>query len=636
MNKKLDQFSRYSDNLYRYYERLSADAFAERQARLAALGNEKEARCYADEVRFKLSKLLEIPTGRPAANATVVATFEKNGVLIDKLFFQTAPQRLCTALFLRQPDKYDLPGILVPCGHAKDGKASEPYQRAAFGLALKGFGVLIFDPIGQGEMRQYPAPKFAGLTPTSEHNMLGMLRTIDGRKLCSDFIGDAMCAIDCLLARPEVRPNKIGVTGNSGGGQMAYFLHGLDDRVEISAPSCHMNTLQRIFRDAIATDAESSPAGLLAAGCDRPDFAIAGAPKPLLLIAQKLDFINLSGVKSAFADIKRVYTLLGHSENANLFVGTNGHGFYADGRAAMFGFFTRYYFGKADSTEPEITPLSTLEATIAPDGLALNLAGNKSIPQLAVEEFRARKLSQAPEKTADFLRNELKITTLAPAPCDYFSRAEMIGNDDWTLSTFGLDDPVSPGTLSTLCLVDHGRSHPRIPEGERCTLLIAKQSAEEMLTSTSDSERRFALEVRGIGQTRFASAEEDYHALFGREYFLANTARLLGDNLTAGRVRDILIALATLREAGYREITLEGHGCAGVLTAYVTALGRIPGVAAVRLLDVPHSLVENFADDDYSLPEALLIPGMLRHFDLPQLYSAVAAHYCAEVRFNGI
>jgi len=63
------------------------------------------------------------------------------------------------------------PAILMPVGHGEDGKAGQ--RQIATGLALKGFVVLTYDPLGQGERLQYYDPELRASKiggPTQEHS----------------------------------------------------------------------------------------------------------------------------------------------------------------------------------------------------------------------------------------------------------------------------------------------------------------------------------------------------------------------------------------------------------------------------------------------------------------------------------
>ena len=89
------------------------------------------------------------------------------------------------------------------------------------------------------------------------------------------------------------------------------------------------------------------------------------------------------------------------------------------------------------------------------------------------------------------------------------------------------------------------------------------------------------------------------------------------------KVFGTLAALALLREAGCREITLEGRGHAGLMIAYAAAMGPLPGVARIRIDGVP----ESFIGERRDLRCTVFLFGMLKLFDLPQLYRTVRHHH---------
>ncbi len=130
------------------------------------------------------------------------------------------------------------PGVLFTCGHAADGKAAVLYHEACLGLVLKGYVVLALDPTGQGERSEYFEPETGKpLVPlcVSQHHYLARPSWLVGRSLAGYRTWDATRAVDYLVARPEVNPERIGVVGNSGGGIMALLATAADSRIKVCA-----------------------------------------------------------------------------------------------------------------------------------------------------------------------------------------------------------------------------------------------------------------------------------------------------------------------------------------------------------------------------------------------------------------
>ena len=59
------------------------------------------------------------------------------------MIFGSRPGFLVTAnLYVPRGRKFPLPGVVGSCGHSANGKAAEPYQSFAQGLAGLGYGCL--------------------------------------------------------------------------------------------------------------------------------------------------------------------------------------------------------------------------------------------------------------------------------------------------------------------------------------------------------------------------------------------------------------------------------------------------------------------------------------------------------------
>ena len=74
--------------------------------------------------------------------------------------FQSQPDFWVTGnLYVPTAGNGPFPGIISPCGHYPLARMVPQYQCAYQTLVKNGFVVLGYDPIGQGERRQYWDPK---------------------------------------------------------------------------------------------------------------------------------------------------------------------------------------------------------------------------------------------------------------------------------------------------------------------------------------------------------------------------------------------------------------------------------------------------------------------------------------------
>ena len=69
----------------------------------------------------------------------------------------------------------------------------------------------------------------------AEHAVLGNLAYLAGTNLARWEIWDGLRAFDYLLTRPEVDPERINITGTSGGGFQAMHIAALEPRIKVAA-----------------------------------------------------------------------------------------------------------------------------------------------------------------------------------------------------------------------------------------------------------------------------------------------------------------------------------------------------------------------------------------------------------------
>ena len=108
-------------------------------------------------IRTSLQELVGPFPQKTALNARIVRTINKEGYRIEHVVYESQPGFFVTAsLYIPSAKKqYKLPAIIYCSGHAAEGYRSTVYQHVIINLVKKGFIVLAFDPVGQGERLQY-------------------------------------------------------------------------------------------------------------------------------------------------------------------------------------------------------------------------------------------------------------------------------------------------------------------------------------------------------------------------------------------------------------------------------------------------------------------------------------------------
>jgi len=301
------------------------------------------------ELRSKLLSMMGgLPTVRTPLNARIVGSIPSNGFRIEKLIFESLPGFYVTALLYvpeRGPNRY--PAVLVPAGHAPDGKVH--YQKLCQGLAKRGYVVLAWDPIGQGERSQFwdaKAKKSRYNLICGEHAVLGNLAYLAGTNLARWEIWDGLRAFDYLLTRPEVDPERINITGTSGGGFQAMHIAALEPRIRVAAISCYLTALpmrvhNRIFKDP-DSDPEQDLYGMISSGMDHAGLMLLMYPRPIFVAAAVLDFFPIEGTQKTFREVRAFYARFGHADRIAMVEGYHGHEYSDSNQEAAFEFMDHF------------------------------------------------------------------------------------------------------------------------------------------------------------------------------------------------------------------------------------------------------------------------------------------------------
>jgi hypothetical protein len=231
--------------------------------------------------------------GFPQFQATwqKVGQLEMRGYAIEKWVIESQPGLFIPANIYR-PDGVDgpMPAILHTPGHAPEGKGFGEYQRVVWNLMRLGYVVLNYDPLGQGERGKY------GSVLSGNHHDLSSVQCImAGSHAGMYFTWDAMKCLDLLLARDDVDPDRIGMTGCSGGGCHTFYVTGLDERI-----TCAVSVVAGAGTDFTATRLpgcchhmeDNYPGACSPEGVNWEKLCICIVPRPFLILTGKYDFTH--------------------------------------------------------------------------------------------------------------------------------------------------------------------------------------------------------------------------------------------------------------------------------------------------------------------------------------------------------
>ena len=564
-------------------------------------------------------------------NPVVTEVLKRENFTIEKVIFESRPHHYITAsLYLPDSENYPQPwpGVLVPCGHYKVSKAHDEYQSMGALLAINGMAALVYDPIDQGERLQIRGnnndfPDWG----TRAHTINDIRAILLGTSVAGYMIWDGMRAVDYLFSRPEIDPERIGCTGNSGGGTQTSYLTALDERIRAAAPSCYIHHLESQIKNSMG-DAEQNIFGQLHFGMDHPDYLMMRAPIPVKILAATHDFFKIDAVWETFRYVKRYYTAVGYSQNVDILENNAGHNYNRQQREAAARWFARWLqSADREIREPDFELLSEQELYCTPKGQTLLIPGAKSIQDLQIEQLERYKNFRI-----DFWKNNSTADIR-----DTIRRISGIRSYDNVLPPnveFAERTDLGAYTAEKLIIKpEDGIYLPAIyfrpkNSGENGVVIYLNQAGKSQASLTENTVEKMILngkrvllvDLRGTGETA-----QTKQSKFGQRIALDwadwYTAYLLGKNYVSMRCEDLYSCVRFLEKSAL-PLTLIADGKIGIPAMHAVALE--PDLfSEIKITGCLNAWEDIITRPDFYDQLDGIVRGALQYYDLPDLVSLI-------------
>ena len=604
---------------------------------------------------FFLDRIGGLPERTPL-NPQISGTLEGKGYRVEKIILETRPAFHLTANLYLPATPPPWPAVLVPCGHSHEGKAFGEYQLICMLLARHGMAAICYDPISQGERYQIldttrertffdDAPRYKVPHPNvrleciTEHTVTGFSSALLGANVAQFRIWDGMRVIDYLQSRKDIITDKIGCTGNSGGGMETAYLMALDDRIVAAAPGCFLTTFRKLIETKGPQDGEQNIFGQIAFSMDEADYCIMRAPKPTLICAATRDVtFDFGGTWELFRDAKRFYSRIGSPETIDLAAPDAPHGFTLQLREAVTRFMSRWLLLK----DVVVRELETLPDSFTDDELRA-----LTVPDWTPEQLQCTPLGQVllmPGERSVFQINAAVATALRPPRESAWRDMDEAAKRKTLRETIGARaDSATPAieklgvikrescTITKLAITaEDGLKLPAllfVPKqpGGKATLYLHGSSMKEDAAAGGPIEQLLqqghtvlAAELRGIGETETGLRRKTFGAgRFGRDILEILTAYLMGKSYVGMRTEDVARWTRVLKTM-VDEVHLLGIGEAAIPALHAAALDRdaYKSVALREMIPSWESMVGNVEAVDQSVNT---VHGVLQRYDLADL-----------------
>ncbi len=521
------------------------------------------------------------------------------GYRIRKLRYEAIPGLWIPAL-LYEPEGLagKAPVVINVNGHDRTaGKAAEYKQIRCINQAKRGLLALNLEWMGMGQLN----------TPGFGHYKINQLDLLGTSGIALHYLAQSR-AIDLMLEHPHADPDRVAVTGLSGGGWQTIFISALDERVALANPVAGYSSFvtRAQFPSPDLGDSEQTPSDL-ATVADYTHLTALLAPRPTLLTNNAHDtccFRAEYALGPLLRAARPAFELFDRPHNLRYHVNQDpGHNYARDNREAFYRMLRDSFFGgnpdfpvEEIEVSAEVKAAEDLHVPLPESNLDFHRI---ALAMAAKAPARPRGGRQALQAIVRAPAYQVRAIEAGAAEGDGMAAARWrlrMGND-WTVPAVEIER--GDGDSTTILVADGGRES-------------ASGQARALLDGGT---RVIALDPYFYGESRIAT----------KDWLWSLLIAALGERPLGIQAGQIAAAARWARQRHGHAVEIHSVGPRSSLAALIAAALEPEAVAGLRMDESFGSLKEIIERDlDARDAPELFCFGLLEAFEMDDIRALVA------------
>jgi len=370
MKVRKEKDSVYRVGYYEYYRWAVEDGWAELDRIASLYNNVAEWEKRKKELKPCLLEALQLnPLPKsPASKPIITPKRTYDGYTVENIAIEILPGLYINGS-LYKPSNYKgkIPVILNPDGHWEKQRYRPDCQYRCAALARMGAMAFSYDLFAWGEsLLQF---KLAD----HRRSLAMSVQVLGGIRI-----------IDYLLSLKDADPNRVAITGGSGGGSHTVLMTAIDDRIKVSAP---VVSLSSYFYGGCPCES-GMPIHNCGGRTDNVEIAAMAAPRPQLIVSDGGDWTDRMP-EHDFLYLQKMYGWYGKKENVeNVHLPLEKHDFGINKRTAVYEFMAKHLGLNLKAVQDATGKIDESKITIEKES-ALYVFGEKGerLPANAIKGF---------------------------------------------------------------------------------------------------------------------------------------------------------------------------------------------------------------------------------------------------------